>query len=271
MSAAAAAAAETGDEDGDKYVHRKADDAENEDGNDDDDDANIYGGGVTADGGAAHEGGGGGGGGVGRARSIEGKMLWLSLPFVAALLPGASQDTRRQAAMSINIALKVSVTYRGKQNYSDQKQYVYNIIYIYVYAMLKTERPIVVCLNFPNDQIKKKLERRERRNEVDKGREGGVTGLLYRCWKVQTTFPSHPLSVAAAAASAVFTCSHTRATSQRAKRSSACQSRPGQTRSSRWLSARGTWMTPSPPAVLLPLKMLWKTLARCVDHRGYRE
>ena len=34
-------------------------------------------------------------------------MLWLSLPFVAALLPGASPATRKQAAMSVNIALKV--------------------------------------------------------------------------------------------------------------------------------------------------------------------
>ena len=47
-------------------------------------------------------GGGGGGGGDGKRES-----LWLSLPFVAALLPGASPATRQQAAMSINIALKV--------------------------------------------------------------------------------------------------------------------------------------------------------------------
>lgn len=46
--------------------------------------------------------GGGGGGGGGKKAS-----LWLSLPFVAALLPGASPATRQQAAMSINIALKV--------------------------------------------------------------------------------------------------------------------------------------------------------------------
>lgn len=41
--------------------------------------------------------------------SKGGGALWLSLPYVAALLPGASPDTRRQAAMSINIVLKVGV------------------------------------------------------------------------------------------------------------------------------------------------------------------
>lgn len=37
-------------------------------------------------------------------------VLWLSLPFVAALLSGASADSRQQAAMSINIVLKVGAT-----------------------------------------------------------------------------------------------------------------------------------------------------------------
>lgn len=46
-------------------------------------------------------------GGAGAAKG--GGALWLSLPFVAALLPGASPDTRRQAAMSINIVLKVGI------------------------------------------------------------------------------------------------------------------------------------------------------------------
>lgn len=49
----------------------------------------------------------GDGGGEGPRASMGGSALWLSLPFVAALLPGASPDTRHQAAMSINIALKV--------------------------------------------------------------------------------------------------------------------------------------------------------------------
>lgn len=60
----------------------------------------------TASDDAEDAGGGNGGGG----RSCSGRKrasLWLSLPFVAALLPGASPATRRQAAMSINIALKV--------------------------------------------------------------------------------------------------------------------------------------------------------------------
>ncbi|CBN78887.1 conserved unknown protein [Ectocarpus siliculosus] len=69
------------------------------------------------------EGGGGGGGGhnsdAGDAESGSssgggGKRasLWLSLPFLAALLPGASPSTRQQAAMSINIALKGNVAAR---------------------------------------------------------------------------------------------------------------------------------------------------------------
>ena len=56
-------------------------------------------------------GGGGGDSGDGFRAAREGGVLWLSLPFVAALLPGASPDTRRQAAMSINIALKVREAY----------------------------------------------------------------------------------------------------------------------------------------------------------------
>ena len=50
---------------------------------------------------------GGGGGRRGGRGGGEGTVLWLSLPFVAALLPGASPATRKQAAMSVNIALKV--------------------------------------------------------------------------------------------------------------------------------------------------------------------
>lgn len=48
--------------------------------------------------------------GVGVGAAKGGGVLWLSLPFVAALLPGASPDTRKQAAMSINIVLKVGVS-----------------------------------------------------------------------------------------------------------------------------------------------------------------
>lgn len=53
--------------------------------------------------------GDGGGGDGGRRASMGGSVLWLSLPFVAALLPRASPDARQQAAMSVNIALKVCV------------------------------------------------------------------------------------------------------------------------------------------------------------------
>lgn len=60
------------------------------------------GGGHNNDAGDAESGSSSGGGGK-RA------SLWLSLPFLAALLPGASPSTRQQAAMSINIALKVCV------------------------------------------------------------------------------------------------------------------------------------------------------------------
>ncbi|CAM9336477.1 unnamed protein product, partial [Ectocarpus fasciculatus] len=68
------------------------------------------GGGNDNDAGDAESGsssGGGGGGGGGKKAS-----LWLSLPFLAALLPGASPSTRQQAAMSINIALKGNVSAR---------------------------------------------------------------------------------------------------------------------------------------------------------------
>lgn len=37
----------------------------------------------------------------------EAPPLWLALPFAAALLPGASPSLRQQAAMSMNIPLKV--------------------------------------------------------------------------------------------------------------------------------------------------------------------
>lgn len=59
--------------------------------------------------GGDRDGGGGGemdGGGVGKVE--EGGVLWLSLPFVAALLTGASPDARQQAAMTVNIAFKVT-------------------------------------------------------------------------------------------------------------------------------------------------------------------
>lgn len=59
------------------------------------------GGGNNNDAGDAESGSSSGSGGGKRA------SLWLSLPFLAALLPGASPSTRQQAAMSINIALKV--------------------------------------------------------------------------------------------------------------------------------------------------------------------
>lgn len=60
----------------------------------------------AGDGDDGNGGGGGGGDGGGDGKRAS---LWLSLPFVAALLPGASPATRQQAAMSINIALKVCV------------------------------------------------------------------------------------------------------------------------------------------------------------------
>ncbi|CAB1115756.1 unnamed protein product [Ectocarpus sp. CCAP 1310/34] len=64
------------------------------------------GGGHNSDAGDAESGSSSSGGGGKRA------SLWLSLPFLAALLPGASPSTRQQAAMSINIALKGNVAAR---------------------------------------------------------------------------------------------------------------------------------------------------------------
>ncbi|CAM9595051.1 unnamed protein product, partial [Ectocarpus sp. 13 AM-2016] len=64
------------------------------------------GGGDNNDAGDAESGSSSGGGGGKRA------SLWLSLPFLAALLPGAAPSTRQQAAMSINIALKGNVAAR---------------------------------------------------------------------------------------------------------------------------------------------------------------
>ncbi|CAM9407460.1 unnamed protein product, partial [Discosporangium mesarthrocarpum] len=54
--------------------------------------------GCNAPGGEGRDGGGGGG--------EDRASLWLSVPFVAALLPGASPDTRQEAVTSLNIVLK---------------------------------------------------------------------------------------------------------------------------------------------------------------------
>lgn len=82
---------------------------------------------AAADRSGSGDGGGGGGSGGGGQRA----SLWLSLPFVAALLPGASPATRQQAAMSINIALKVRVRV---------------LLFLVGYLAGQSKRPARVCV-----------------------------------------------------------------------------------------------------------------------------